>query len=575
MKDKDKSLVNVTEEAEDIAVDTVSDAETEENDALKTFLERGVADVAEETDADNDDSKKKKKKLPKNILWVIISCVAVLVIVALIFILQSCKKTTPAEFDPGTPITLSVDENGQHQADIILNDKGKLDNNSYGTLIELSPSDIKQIDIENQSGTYTILAQTPFTQDETTGEEVRGATVYTLVGYEDFDLLGGGADTIANDCAVINFSSVADISGKQASDFGFDKPRATVKTQFTDGTFSTIIVGGTVPNSQNSYVMFGSSKTIYVLSNDAVDGFLFSVLDLMDLAVNDAAADADTSLFESVTLKGSAFDSPIEIRPNEDSAIDSSYVMISPVRMFVSEVEAANIAGAIRGLYADKAVCVNPSNSQLEQYGLKSPYVSLEAIYPDTTISLKASKPKDGNVYLMSDTNVIYQIASDYVPWVSTSVEKLYPDIVLDPNYSSLTKIVVEDSSGSYTFDVTTTTETVDTTDGTTEEVTTTTGKYNGERLDSDNFRVFYQNICNMQNAGVAESDGTSTPALTISLSYSTGRNTDVIKVYATNDSKYIAQLNGDTLCLVYKSYCTKFSQCVQDLINGNTVSSF
>lgn len=570
MEEKDLELTNETENTEETTVDDIdtNDTETDENEALNSFLER-----SEFVEPEADD-KKKKKKLPTNVLWLIISCAAVLLIVALIFILQSCKKNAEPQFDTGTPLTLSVDEDGQHQAKLVLNDKGELDNNSYGTLIELSPSDITQIDVENQSGTYTIFAQTPITKDEATGEEVRGATVYTLVGYEDIDLLGGGPDTIANDCAVVKFTSVADINGENAGKYGFDKPRATVKTYFADETYSTIIVGGTVPNSQNSYVMFGSSKTIYVMSNESVDGFLFSVLDLVDLTINDAALDADTSIFESVTLSGSAFDSAIEIRPNEDSAIDSTYVMISPTNMFVSEVEAANISGAIRGLYAEKAMCVNPSDKQLSEYGLKNPYVTLTAIYPDTIVNLKASKPSDGSVYLMADTNIIYKIAADYVPWVSTSMEKLAPDVVLDPNYGSLSKIVVEDASGSYTFDVITTTETVDTTEGTTQDVTMTVGKYNGERLDVNNFRVFYQNICNMQNAGVATTDGSSSPVLTISLSYSTSRSTDVIKVYATNDSKYIAQLNGQTLCLVYKSYCTKFSQCVQDLIAGNTVSS-
>ena len=63
--------------------------------------------------------------------------------------------------------------------------------------------------------------------------------------------------------------------------------------------------------------------------------------------------------------------------------------------------------------------------------------------------------------------------------------------------------------------------------------------------------------------------------ALTIEISYSTGRDTDVIEIYPTGNSKYIANLNGDTMCLVYRSYCEKFSKSVQDLIKGNTVGSF
>lgn len=567
--------VETAENAETPVVDTeniVADTEApEQNDALKSFLDRDNSAV------NGKKSDKKPKKLSRSALWVIIGAVAVILIVGVILLLRFLPTASSDEdnIDYGTEINLTVDEDGEHQATLVFNDKGELDNNSYGTLIEYTPSDIKQIDVENESGTYTVLSETPVEVDEETGEETTGATIYTLVGYEDIELISGGPDTIADDVAAIAFTSVADPTGENASDFGFDNPRATVKTQFTDGTTSTIIVGDDAPSELGTYLMFGDSKSVYVVETAAVDGFLFSVLDLVTLTVNDSAADADSAEFETLKLSGTAYGDTIEIRPNDDQAIDSSYVMISPDNMFISEVEAASISGAIRGLYADEAICVNPSSAQLSQYGLSTPYAQVTAVYSDTTVHLKASEPKDDSVYLIADSNIIYKIAASYVPWVYTTYDKLRPDVVIDPNFDALTQIVVTDASGTYTFDITTVTETVTNTDGEEEEVESTTATYNGEKLDSDNFRVLYQNIGNMQNAGSTDSKPSGTPALTIKLSYSTGRATDTIAVYPTGNTKYIATLNGNVQCLVYKSYCTKFSQCVQDLITGKTVSSF
>lgn len=548
--------------------------ETVENEALKSFLEREVATETATDDKDNGDNK--AKKLSKPTLWVIIASVAVIVIMAIVITLRLIpEKTEITEFDEGAEINLVVDEKGEHQANLVLNEKGEVENNSYGTLIEYTPSDIAKIEIENESGTFTVLAETPVTTDEESGEETTGATVYTLVGFENIELLTGGPDSIANDVAALSFSSVADPTGENSGDFGFDNPRATVKTTFTDGTTSTIIVGASAPSQLGEYVKFGSSDAVYVVTSDAVDSLLFSVLDLVTLNVNTAAADTTSAEFEALTLSGSAYGSTIELRPNEDKAIDSSYLMISPKKMFISEVEAANITGAIRGLYADEAVCVNPSSAQLSQYGLSSPYAKVTAIYPDTTVNLKASEPKDDSVYLIADSNIIYKISASSVPWIYTTFDKLRPDTVINPNFGSITNIKVTDTSGSYDFKVTTVTDTVETTDGVTEEVESTTAYYKDKRLDEDNFYVFYQNICNMTNAGATDSNGSGTPVLTIELSYSTGRATDVVKVYPTGNTKYIAQLNGETQCLVYKSYCTKFSQCVQDLIAGKTVGSF
>ncbi len=539
----------------------------EENDALKSFLDRENSSVKKD---------KKPRKLSKGMFWVIMGALFVLLIVAVVMLLKTLPSPEEeSEIDYGSEINLSVDEDGEHQAQLVLNEKGEIENNSYGTLIEYTPSDIKQIDVENESGNYTVLAETPVTVNEETGEEESEATIYTLVGFEDIDLQSGSADTIADDVAAIAFTSVADPVGDNASDYGFDNPRAVVRTTFTDDTSSTIIVGNDAPSELGTYIMFGDSKSVYVVEAEAVDGFLFSVLDLVTLTINDSATSTDNAEFESVELIGSAYDSDIEIRPNDDKAIDSSYVMIKPEKMFISEVEAANISGAIRGLYADKAVCVNPSNAQLSQYGLATPYAQLTAVYPDTTVTLSASKPQDENVYLLSDSNVIYQIKESSVPWVNTSYEKLVPDVVIDPNFDSLTKIVVTDNSGTYTFDVTTVTDTVTNTDGVEEQVNSTTATYKGKELDSDNFYIFYQNIGNMQNAGNTSKGASGTPALTIELSYSTGRDTDVIDVYPTGNTKYIAALNSKVQSLVYKSYCTKFADCVQDLISGKTVSSF
>lgn len=536
------------------------------DDALKSFLERDTADTVKAP---------KQRKLKQSTLWIIIGCAAVLLIVGLVILLNALPKNTDSDIDNGTQVELSVDDNNVHQADLVLNSKGELDNNSYGTLISYTPAQIKQIDVKNESGSFTITAETPVETDEETGEETQGTTVYTLVGFEDVNLQSGSADTIADDVAAIDFLSVADITGENSTDFGFDKPRAVVKTEFTDGTYSTVTVGNDVASQLGTYIMFGDSKTVYVVANDSADGFLYSVLNLVSLTVNDAATDTDNSEFETLALSGTAFDSDIEIRPNEDKSIDSTYVMITPSKMFVSETEAANIAGAIRGLYADEAVCVNPSKSQLKKYGLSTPYATLTAVYPDTTVHLNASKPKDGNVYLIADSDIVYKLAVTAVPWVETSYAKLVPDVVIDPNFNSISKIVVTDESGKYSFDITTTTETIESEDGGGQEVQNTTALYKGKELDADNFHVFYQNIANMQNAGTTDADAKGEPVLSIEISYSTDREKDTVCVYPTGNTKYVATLNGDTLCQVYKSYCTKFSSCVQDLINGETVSSF
>ena len=568
---------NINIQTQETSVETTSDTDTAEDikqeDALKTFLDR--SETEEQKDAD---AKTKKKKLPTAAWWVIIGTVSVLlIVVAIILLLAFPKEEELPEFTPQTEVVTTVDGEGQHQATPKLNAQGKLEHNSSGTLFSYTPAQIKQIDVQNNSGTYSITATTPYTTDETTGEQIQQATVYKLVGFEDIEMQSGGPDAIANDCSLIEFIKVISLKGGKDVDYGLDKEhaRAIVKTHFVDGTFSTITVGKQAPNKTGSYLKFGTNETIYLVPDDQVDGLLFSVLNLMPLEINKSADTVDNSTFSSITLSGSAFKENIVLEPNTDEAIDMPYVMVAPQSMYASDTEVSYISGAIRGLYANKAVCVNPSDSQLSKYGLKNPYAKIVATYPDDTITLVASKPNGETVNIMGESNIVYEINASYVPWVSTSTQKLVSDVVLKPAFNPLSQIVVTDASGTYTFDVTTTTDTVDVSDGTTETHSVTTAVYKDETLDSDNFYVFYSNLCAMANIGTADKNGSGKPVLTISLSYSTGRPTDTIKIYATNSTKYIAELNSKTLCLVSKNYCTNFSKCVQELINGKTVSSF
>lgn len=567
----------MAENKENIAAEEIKENEQviendESYDALKSFLESDTSDVLNK----EKEKSKKNMKITKGALWIIIGIVCVAIIIGVIFIVNSLPaKTDDTSTYKEAPMTHSVDENGEHQASVILDEKGNLSENGSGTLLEYTPSDISKIEVENESGSFTILAETNVEVDEETGEETRDATVYTLVGFEDIELQSGGPDTVANDVAMLTFNSVADYKGKNTDDFGFKKPRATVITSYTDDTTSTIYVGDDAPAQAGTYVMFGDSDIVYLVSSDSVDGLLYSVLDLVSLNVNDQATDTENTSFEVLTMSGSAFDSTIELRDNDDEAINSSYVMVKPEKMFISEVEASNISGGIRGLSGDEVVCVNPSSSQLSEYGLSKPYMSLKAIYSDTTVNIKASKPSDGYAYIIADSNIIYKMADTKIPWIYTNMKKMVPDVVIDPSFTSLAGIKVTDESGTYDLDVITVTETVDTTEGNTEEVQVTTAKYGDKELDSDNFQVFYQNLCSMTNAGATTEKGSGKPVLTVEISYSTGRANDVIKIYPTGNSKYIAELNGKTTCLVYKSYCKNFSQCVQDLIKDRTVSSF
>lgn len=526
------------------------DDPSQEN-ALDSFLSR------EPADRDNKPARRHRR-----VPILIAAAVLIAALVALLLYLRSLPLSPSDEEDAvAAEVSAAVDEQGEHQVVIPTDAQGEIKANGAGSLLSYVPADIERIDVENTDGSFTILATTP----------ADSSTSYTLVGYERYELQGGMADTVANSACSLDFTRIVAADGNPA-DFGLDQPRATVHINYTDGSSSTVRVGAAAPAAQGVYVAFGDSNAVYLVDDEAVEGFLYSVLDLISLTVTESAPDTDSGTFNRLTITGARYPEAIVLQPNTDAAINAPYLVTSPRRMFANTTESYDIAGAIRDLYAESVVCVNPSDGQLRSYGLLEPYAAIRAEYPDVTIQLSASAADaDGAVYLYNpDTDVIYTIQLGAVSWANTSPDALIPEVFLDVDLRAVSRLTFTAGSASYEIEVNTTTEEVENTDGDTEEVTSTTATYQGERLSTENFSVFFQNLTGIKYQGAPADAGQR--VMQVSLRYTTGREPDTLTVYDTGTSHYTVALNGELVGLASKSYVDKLIAGADDLFNGQTV---
>ncbi|MBQ6153967.1 MAG: DUF4340 domain-containing protein [Ruminococcus sp.] len=557
-------------EGKDNEAKEAKDPAEETDGPLSSFLNR-----EEETEKknDKDSDSPKKKKIP----WWIIVCGAVviaLVVILLVLLLQPIKPSDDQNQYQEAQFEISVDENGEHQAQVPTNEAGEIEQNGVGTLLAYDVFSVSQIDVQNQSGSFSVTSYTPTTTDED-GNEVTDTTVYTLVGFENFELQSGTADAVANDAANIKFNTIASLDGN-LSDFGFDNPQAVVNVKYNDNTSSLITLGADAPADEGIYFTFGESNVVYLAAKDSVDSFLYSINDLISLSVTPQAEDVDSSQFGSLEISGSRYPEKIVLEPNNDEAIKTDYIMTSPYKMFASATESADIAGAVRGVYAEKVLCVNPTADQIASYGLSDPYAKVIAQYPDVTIEIKASAPdSEGNVNIMTpDIAAIYSIQLGAVEWANTSVEKLRPDAVLEINKEAVTSITFDINGVSRKIDVTSTTESVENDEGETEEVTSTKAEYSGQALKEENFSVFFQNLTDMKLLESETNPSVSGSFCTITITYSTGREPDVIRIDNSSDSRLPISLNGETIGTVYKSYAENLVSSLEDLTAGKTVKS-
>lgn len=546
-----------TEPAEktEVAFDEqVTDDETSKDDeALKSFLNR-----------DTETAKKPvSPRSRKTLIIVIAALVVVAILVTVMVILLSHPLKTADDSYKEASISLHVNSDGVHEANISLDENGNIRENGAGTLLTYVPAEIKQIDVENSEGSFRVTATTP------SGE----ATVYKLVGFENYPLQDGIADEVANHSAGLKFIRILEVNANLA-DFGLDQPRATAKVTYTDDTSSVIRIGNAAAGEAGTYVAFGTSNDVYLVSNDDVACFLYSVNRFISLSITDTMEDSANSQFSDVTISGTHFDKSIVLKPNTDEALGASYLLAEPIQVPANAIEAGDIAGNIRGLYAESVVCVNPNSDQLSTYGLSDPYAAVKATYPDTEITLQSSSPNDdGTVYLYNpDKNVVYSIQLAAVCWAKTSVDLLMPENPLNVKLKSVSDISFIAGDTDFSLSVTTKSETVTDDSGNEQENTTSTASYDGKDLDTDNFNVFFQNITGIKNLGSTDDSGKD-KILSVTMSYTTDRPDDTLTIYSGGDgAKYIMTFNGVTIGTVSKTYINSLIDGAENLIAGKTV---
>ena len=223
--------------------------ETSFDDALESFLSREPS------------LEKKKPKKRKTLIVIIICALVAAALAALAIILSSLPKTDDDHTGTVASVNVSADENGELQAEPEKDKDGNIAENGSGTLVSYSTSDVARIDIENSYGSYTITSYTPTVTNED-GEETTDTTEYTLVGYEDFELQDGTADSAASDAAELSFVSIVSSGDKDLSDFGLDSPKATVKVTYSDDIYYVIKIGADAPSSAGTYITFEEGQEV-------------------------------------------------------------------------------------------------------------------------------------------------------------------------------------------------------------------------------------------------------------------------------------------------------------------------
>lgn len=439
-------------------------------------------------------------------------------------------------------------------------------------ILEHETADISKILVENPEGSYTIIP----------GEE---ESSFTIEGFEDAplndDAISAAAKMMGTLAALRDFGEVSDLA-----QYGLDDPQTSLTATYKDGSEETLLIGDLLPGaSANYYVMVEGKQQVYSASISA--GVFVNSLDYVDTVIlnelaTDSSGNQETADFGSIVFSGTNYPEPITIKTNTSSSIAdplnlSNYIITEPERLGLDDNFANEVFPYLSSLTADKAVCVNPTQEDLEKYGLAEPKAIASYTMNDNEYKLMVGNTDENGTYLMKDgVNVVYLVEDEsMVAWANQSLFSLRSNLINLINIEVVAKLTVKTPDGEYVFDRTRTLN---------EEKTSSMGKdmydfttsYNGTELVTDNFGRYYQTIIGLLKESPVE-DGavtSSEPEVRVEFEYFPDYEMEntVVELYPASDRRYLYRLDGEDIVLVKSSLVERLISSTQKVINGEEV---
>lgn len=470
----------------------------------------------------------------------------------------------------------TVDESGLRTVSVPVNDKGEVKENIIGNLVDMLPKDLEKVTIENSAGNYVFKCST----------NSDGATSYTLVGFEDYDLNETNVAMMGSAISSLNMASVADATGENKADFGFDNPRVTASAKFNDGSFIKLYIGDDAPGGAYTHVMLEGCDSVFSVVKTDIEPLTRSLNDMFNSLIRTEYSTVSDEDFTYIILGGTHLDEEVTIEHAPDGSLNGYYIMTSHNDKIVNATTGSEIIGSIKSISGESVAFANPDADTLRELGLDKPYATVKAHYEYTDAEGKEQEldvsmlcteaDAEGKVYLMDeDGKLVYVFLAEKIRWADVTMEDLRDEYAFAPSYSAIKGMTLSQGDESYSFTVETImTESVDE-DGNDISVSEISVKCGDKQIEEGYFRILFDDIAMIPARGAAEaSESSGEEIITVTYEYTTDREPDTVTYYATDSQKVLPQYEGEIDCYIYKSDIDGILSNAKALSEGKEITS-
>ena len=428
-------------------------------------------------------------------------------------------------------------------------------------IISKSPAEVESVTVENENGTFHILTKT---------ESGASSPTFYVEEMADIPTSSSSLQSIARYAYVL--TATTDVGAldevNALSEYGLDKPAATMTAKFNDGTADFKLSIGNEAAAGGYYVM--ANDHLYIASIDkAVFSSMYAFIEssLFTLSIKGDGSD----VIDYVHLSGTNFEEPISMIHTDGSentdynALFMPYVVTEPHLSGVNTGKIDDFTKALSSLQASGTAGYDPDEEMLKATGLDDPYTIF-----DFSINGQAHKLFIGDVYdndyryLMVDDNpVVFAVAIDSISaFTEVTALGMRDGFVWSPVIKKVSGMKVTANGQTWDYqisrEVDETASSSSTSSGSSEPTYTYTVKLNGQDSDYEAYRSLYTTTITPSVLSTDKGKQAAEPTLTIEYSYFNGGSTKV-EYYALEggERRYAAYVAGEFVGIAKETFVT------------------
>lgn len=247
------------------------------------------------------------------------------------------------------------------------------------------------------------------------------------------------ANALITLCKSIHPYKLVEQDAADLGKYGLDQPEGVGEIVYKDSTKVRVLIGDVSPGDERYvYASVQGSDKVWLVESSVrtyLTGKAEDFVSTVMTPVSEATETLDAKL--TVGKKGSA---DIVVQRNS-----GRWHMSLPIKAELDMQKASATVNGLYGLNAQYCECIRPDDTKLAEYGLKEPAVTVS--FTEGTVDLtlfigNAVKRDDSSeqekyycfVKGSSDTECIYAVARQYLPWVEITAQELISEVML-PNY--------------------------------------------------------------------------------------------------------------------------------------------